>query len=94
MEKLKPCPFCGAEPMMQHIAYPNTEFWFVKCVNCSAEINNPSHSEEDAVLSWNKRDEIRCKDCDLFHHTGCPLALFKGLPKENDYCSYRRKKEH
>ena len=55
MEKLKHCPFCGSKPMMQHIAYPNTEFWFVKCVNCSAEINNPNNTEKEAQEAWNKR---------------------------------------
>ena len=58
MEKLKQCPFCGSAPMMQHIAYPNTEFWFVKCISCCAEINNPKQSEEEAVNDWNKRNQV------------------------------------
>ena len=35
---------------------------------------------------------IRCKDCALFRKTGCPLAVFKDLPNENDYCNYGKLK--
>ena len=55
MEKLKQCPFCGAEPKMEHLVYPNIEIWFVKCVNCCAEINNPSDTEKKAQDAWNRR---------------------------------------
>lgn len=56
MDKLKPCPFCGSKPEMQHVLYDicNIEYWFVKC-ECGAEINKPRQSEKEAEDDWNKR---------------------------------------
>lgn len=55
MEELKLCPFCGNEPIMLHTRYPMTEYWNVKCVSCSAEINNPMFAEKEAIEAWNRR---------------------------------------
>ena len=55
MEELKPCPFCGAIPKVNHLDYPFIEIWFVKCENCSAEINNPRSTEQEALKDWNRR---------------------------------------
>lgn len=35
---------------------------------------------------------VRCADCDLYKKTGCPLSIFVGLPKPDDFCSCGRVK--
>ena len=61
MTDLKRCPFCGAEPRMKHMRFDafSIEFWWVKCENCRAEINQPRHSEKEAADDWNRRSEVR-----------------------------------
>jgi Lar family restriction alleviation protein len=48
-EILKPCPFCGGEPELQHIG----DVYVVKCKRCNARIER--ESEEFVVKHWNRR---------------------------------------
>lgn len=57
--KLKPCPFCGNRAMMQclFLAGVGAEWYYVKCVECGAEINDPVPSENMAANKWNRREK-------------------------------------
>lgn len=58
-ERLKPCPFCGAEGRMhRHEMDEKTTIWWVQCWNshCLAR-QLASGSEEAAVAAWNDRKE-------------------------------------
>ena len=55
-------------------------------------INLPEDWLEQIIERIKQDDDwvlvVRCKDCDLYGKTGCPLSVFNGLPKLYDYCSY------
>ena len=57
MDELKPCPFCGGEAEMRSlgIGFYGGRIYWVHCISCCAEINNPKPSEEDAIKDWNRR---------------------------------------
>lgn len=60
MYELKPCPFCGSKPIMEHkILKPFYDFWYVKCDTCSVEISNPSMTEKEAIEVWNRRQQLQ-----------------------------------
>lgn len=52
---LKPCPFCGGEPMrlMRTYTMPS-ETYLVYCQDCNAE-GQPCRTEAEAVEAWNRR---------------------------------------
>lgn len=57
MEKIKPCPFCGAEARM----YSGTTYrfdsghgWVCACKACDAQ-GEIGETEEEAVRNWNRR---------------------------------------
>ena len=50
-DKLKPCPFCGGEAMLEKI--PNRSF-IVRCPKCGAKTPYWSWSAA-AIETWNKR---------------------------------------
>jgi Lar family restriction alleviation protein len=53
MEKLKPCPFCGGEAVMQA---PNMHH--VTCIACrDCMVSSKWGKPEDVVAMWNKRVE-------------------------------------
>ena len=55
--ELKPCPFCGNEAVMQNVFLMGVgaKWFYVKCVECCAEINDPAPSEKMAANKWNRR---------------------------------------
>ena len=58
MTKLKPCPFCGGEGVMQkHVFVGYSSTWGVVCGDCWAEIKQVYSSEQEAVEAWNRRVE-------------------------------------
>lgn len=57
--ELKPCPFCGGEPIAYNYdpyrgELGGAEHVAVLCTCCGARIIRPTH--EDAVARWNRRD--------------------------------------
>lgn len=57
MEKLKPCPFCGGEAVMQA---PNMHH--VTCIACrDCMVSSKWGKPEDVVAMWNKRVEPTAK---------------------------------
>lgn len=64
MSELKPCPFCGGEPVF-HEASQISETWFVASVNCRSccaqvvsrgmETKTAEMANESAIAAWNKR---------------------------------------
>jgi Lar family restriction alleviation protein len=50
MTTLKPCPFCGSEPIFRN----KKERYFVFCNGCCI-VSNSFTSKEQAVVKWNHR---------------------------------------
>lgn len=59
MEKLKPCPFCGAIPILIHGVnnWEGLMCYWVLCSHCSGHTGGFSE-EKDAVKAWNKRVKL------------------------------------
>lgn len=65
--KLKPCPFCGGEALLESEADPTyaptfydpgcanaSVVWWCKCVECGATVAL-QESEQNAAEAWNRR---------------------------------------
>ncbi len=52
MDKLRECPFCGAEPMLAEDVYGSG---VVQCFNCGASITDRDKAK--AIAAWNRRFE-------------------------------------
>lgn len=51
MSKLKPCPFCGSDPVLTTIGNP---WYWVSCLEC--KITTKSYnSKSQAIKAWNTR---------------------------------------
>lgn len=57
MDKLKPCPFCGSEAIMETFATVRERKprYRVKCSGCWCETNWDNFSQEEATETWNRR---------------------------------------
>lgn len=56
--KLKPCPFCGGQAIVQEMHYSMLQSEnFVKCVNCGAESSRYYDDMHSAIKAWNRRFE-------------------------------------
>lgn len=54
--KLKCCPFCGGQAIIQEMYYSMLQNeHFVKCTNCGAESGRYYKGTYDAVKAWNRR---------------------------------------
>lgn len=53
--KLKPCPFCGGEAVTENHHNRYTDWWEVKCTDCSTAMNERYEYEFEAVEAWNTR---------------------------------------
>ncbi len=56
-DRLKPCPFCGADAeRMSHENY-KAEVYYIRCSNDGCRCGETKHywNEEDAVKAWNRR---------------------------------------
>ena len=55
MTDIKPCPFCGGEPIMR-IKWPNTKNKLISigCPKCRLECGD-WHTEAKAISVWNRR---------------------------------------
>ena len=60
LEKLKPCPFCGAYPEITHDVFYDMDFWSIGCGNddnCPViQVTNDFETKEEAVEVWNTRE--------------------------------------
>ena len=57
-ERLKPCPYCGAEPVLSQDYFGRYD---VRCLNTCCEISPSTRvhdKAEDAAASWNRRAEV------------------------------------
>lgn len=56
MSKLKPCPFCGGEPIA---LYGDSGWPYIACTNCKAAIGTVGYfdvlTEEELIVAWNIR---------------------------------------
>ena len=55
MSELKPCPFCGMEPVLSHDYFGRYD---VRCLNTGCEIMPSTRvydKAKDAAASWNRR---------------------------------------
>lgn len=69
-DKLKPCPFCGGEAIVDGC---DDTLWSVICEKCNASIDY-NETKHDAIIAWNSRirptftpdelDAIRRNVCD------------------------------
>ena len=81
MTELKPCPFCGALPMVKYGKQLIPHF-YIKCRNLDCDVCAVGNTQEEASKKWNKRPNP--------WHTGTPteeglyLIAFKFSGK-NEY---------
>ena len=57
IKELRPCPFCGGESRLCHVANSESSspLYFVKC-NC-CDIRTPTYSSKETVVErWNNRE--------------------------------------
>ena len=50
--KLKPCPFCGAEAQVQK---PETWFWFIECGHLCGAMTRVYETYDEAAKAWNSK---------------------------------------
>lgn len=64
MDKLKPCPFCGADGRMRYRS--GTDDYIAECSNdmCPASfmIGWSYDTEEEAAEAWNRRTREECEE--------------------------------
>jgi len=58
--ELKPCPFCGTDPTIDHLLGDNNcvERWVITChgIHCPAfQVTVIEYDEQDAIEAWNRR---------------------------------------
>ena len=58
--ELKPCPFCGKDPIIDYAVH-DYNLWAVRCRNCNAMIevdewNGTPNTMESAIEKWNRRE--------------------------------------
>lgn len=56
--KLKPCPFCGGEPVLQeHVFHGYRSTFGVVCLDCCCETRQFYDTAREAAEAWNRRAE-------------------------------------
>jgi Lar family restriction alleviation protein len=59
--KLKPCPFCGAEPRVRPVRNHSNGMRYASVVcwndDCKVSVHATGDSEEEAIAAWNRRPE-------------------------------------
>lgn len=58
MDKLKPCPFCGTEPVIRQ--WPGTNTLYIECINKKCKMNPSTGLQrwskiEVHIEAWNRR---------------------------------------
>ncbi len=73
-EKLKPCPFCGSNPVLDKVLNILTR-WRVVCTGCLCQTD--SGYEKEVVADWNKRhfaEDCTQKDLEMIGSYNRELA--------------------
>ena len=56
MEKLKPCPFCGGEAVLEDLGgCEMSGRFFVRCSKCDIAQDNLWATKQTAIKRWNRR---------------------------------------
>lgn len=63
-DKLKDCPFCGGEAVIQTKVGERWGVPFVECRDCNTRTSLEG-TVEDAIAAWNRRPESVCVGCKL-----------------------------
>jgi len=61
MTKLKPCPFCGGEPKIEHVIIDRKKTMYIYCANNGCEVNLETRGWKSrliAIKRWNTRAEL------------------------------------
>jgi len=56
-EKLKPCPFCGKDPVLEPASWPGSGDYIVKCDNwkCNVMTSTYAYPKKKVIEIWNSR---------------------------------------
>lgn len=59
MDELKPCPFCGAEAIVEEaqFGFEKTPRYRVHCSGCTCELGWEFFTMETIKFAWNRRTE-------------------------------------
>ncbi len=58
MDKLRPCPFCGAEPIVTGQYNMAAEWYWCSCPKCHiSQTGNGYRSRFEAIDAWNRRTD-------------------------------------
>ena len=55
LPKLKPCPFCGANPINLSIENDEDGSYFIYCNVCDSCYENANAGLDDLINGWNRR---------------------------------------
>ena len=56
MDKLKPCPFCGSEALLEDLgSYGEGGRYFVRCSKCEIVQDKLWRTKKTAIKRWNRR---------------------------------------
>lgn len=84
--ELEPCPFCGAQPLLDHACLVRTTYWWVRCQNLEGckVLPHGMHclKPASACAAWNQRIVTHAD------HLRAELAvagdMLRALKKRND----------
>ncbi len=104
--EMKPCPFCGGEAWLAHIAFNDKDVWYhPECSNCSCGWQENYETTEEAIARWNTRKDVefqetivRCKDCKHcvpdFEKAPTHICVRANRwPKMDDFCSWGERRD-
>lgn len=54
MDELKPCPFCGGDPIMEVLGGTKSPYRTIRCQKCKCDMHYQP-TEGGAIEAWNTR---------------------------------------